>query len=386
MNDKKHIMVFAAEKSGENHSYYLIEELKKISSDIKISIVGSGKMLATGITPLFSITALNSFQVSFFKRIIHRLKLKKYVDMVASYIKENKVDVFVFTGIADDTQYFVKALLRLALKHDIKTAYYFSPHVWIWSRRKTKRIAKEVDVIFTFFPKEEMEYRKYGANTYSCAHPIIDELPKACSKDDFALEYEIPSSKKLVAYLPGSRKGELKRHLRLFVKMLEENKDNKIHFVCALEESSAQKKFLKKTSGFKNVSFLKKGSDYYKLISSSDLCITCSGTATLEVALYQRPQIVFYKLSCFDYFLWRTLAFVSGLKDLSIAMPNIIAGKKNVPEFIHKDANAESILKEASFLLTHPHIQKAFLDELKTFVGKGGGIKKAASYLLFLLR
>jgi lipid-A-disaccharide synthase len=385
MEYKKHIMVFAAEKSGENHSYYLIKELKKISDNLRISAVGGGKMLETGITPLFSITGLNSFQLSFFKRIILKSKLKKYVKQIENYLKENKIDAFIFTGIADDTQYFVKALLKLSAKHNIKTAYYFSPHVWLWSKRKTRKVAKEVDVIFTFFPREEREYKSAGANTYFCGHPVFDELPVSYSKTDFLKEYNIPPFSKIIAFLPGSRKAEIKRHIRLFTDILKGNKDDSLYFICGAEKERIDTKTYIKIKEFKNAVFLSSQNDYYKLISCCDLSLTCSGTASLEAALYLTPQIVYYKLSSLDYFLWRIVAKLAGLKELFIGMPNIIAEEKIIPEFIHSDATAQNILSCAKSILETSFHQKKQLEKLKLFLGEGGGVKKAAEYAAFKL-
>ncbi len=380
---KNNIMLFAGEKSGEKHASCLIPYLTKINPNVKLCGIGSGAMNTPGFKSLGTITHLNAFQYGFLSKIFLRPKLNKVISKVKTEIKKNKPDAFVFIGIADDTQYFVKQLLKIANKNGIKTYYYFSPHVWLYSNAKTKKVAREVDCIFTFFDKENALYRNAGANTVLIGHPVVNELPPKTQKQVFIKQNALPENKILVALLPGSRKNEIRLHTPVLLELcaLFKNKEN-VFFVTPEDEIIMSAKIKQGFLKLSNHAFINSQNAYYKTISACDFSITSSGTACLETALYKTPQCVFYKLPRFDYFIWRIYAFFKRVKKLNIAMPNIITGKEIIPEFLQGRATPENLHSELIKIINAPDKQKCELDVLMKKLSNTNAIETAARFIL----
>lgn len=375
--------MFAGEVSGENHGYHLIQAFHKVFPEAQLSGIGGGKMISPHFFSLGEITSLNAFQLSHFKRFTLKRKLDDVLKTVEEYVSSHPPAAFIFIGIADDTQYFVMKLIAMAKKYQIKTYYYFSPHVWLWSRKKTLKVSSEVDAIFTFFDREENAYRNAGAWTVPVSHPILDELPEKAEKPTFCSRYGINASAQVISFIYGSRKAEIKhngRVIRRVVKQLEKIFPDAV-FVSALTEDRADRSLRKSLMGFKNHQFLIRTDDYYSLIGSADVSLTCSGTASLETAVYRTPQVIFYRMNRISYLFWRLAAFFWGVKDICIGMPNIILGKKTIPEHIQPGFWDDKLVNDLTFLLKNLDNQNEELNRLVEQLGVKGGIIQAVNYI-----
>jgi len=374
----KHIMVFSGEISGQNHAYHLIKSLKSKLPDLVISGTGGDIMKSAGCNCITDITNLNCFQLGYFKKFLLRSKLNKHIKAIEEHVQQTLPSLFVIIGIADDTQYFVMKLLKLAKKYGIKTFYYFAPHVWLWSRKKTLKVAKEVDLIFTLFEKEETSYKKAGANTCFIGHPVYDELKEKADKSYFIKKFSLPENSRIIGLLPGSRKAEIKYHSNLFYKLCNYVTDSGYVFISGLEKSKFPEKILERYLVLKNHFFIENREEYYNLISSAELCLSCSGTAVLETAAYGTPQIAVYKLAYHNYFIIRLIAFFMKLKKLYVAMPNIILDEQIIPEYVQGKANKKKLKEAIHTFFSAPQKQSIALEKFNRILCGKGAINKAA--------
>jgi lipid-A-disaccharide synthase len=231
--------------------------------------------------------------------------------------------------------------------------------------------------MLVIFPFEEALYKKAGVPVTWVGHPLMDVLPEPHTHDR-------PAGLRL-GLLPGSRRTEVRRHLPLFLRsaerMLKDFPDCELTVFGAPQIPDAfynqwLKPWRSPTGGKAR---LIRETDYYER-SRQDLILTSSGTATLENALLGLPMVVVYKLAWPTYLIARALIRVP-----YIAMANILAGKKLVPELIQGDATPESVADNALEILGDPRklrTLKIELQKLREKLGGRGAVNRTAEFLL----
>jgi lipid-A-disaccharide synthase len=255
-----------------------------------------------------------------------------------------------------------------------KLIYYISPQVWAWNRGRIPRMAKFLDLMMCIFPFEKSLYEASGLRTEFVGHPMTQELErhhKGSARD--------PG---LVALLPGSRGREVKRIFPVMLRaaQLLRARDANMRFeASAASEATREmiKKILDKTE-FKNVPIGLRNS--YDLMQRACVGMVASGTATLESTFYRMPFVLIYKVSWFTYVPGRMLVRVDHL-----GMPNILAGREIVPEFIQHEAKPEWIADALWKIYSSMEARDSMLEELDRVVeslGETGAARRAAEVVL----
>jgi len=233
--------------------------------------------------------------------------LKKSVDVAKS------VDVCIFV----DYPGFNLKLSSYTRKAGKINYYYIAPQIWAWWNFRVKFIKKNFDYVFVILPFEQNFYRKYGIRVEYVGSPVLDSVLNANVE-----KIEVPSGKKVIGLLPGSRYDEVRRlvpRLLQIKKILEENRKD-LHFLMSLVPDY-------KVEEEENLTILKGAA--YEIMNASDFLIVASGTASLEAALFGKPMVVLYALSEFSWIIAKLLARVK-----YASLVNILAGEEVVPEFI----------------------------------------------------
>jgi lipid-A-disaccharide synthase len=240
--------------------------------------------------------------------------------------------------------------------------YYISPQVWAWNRGRIPRMAAFLDLMICIFPFEKSLYEASGLRTEFVGHPMIEELDKH--------RIDAPRVPYLVALLPGSRSREIKR---IFPVMLEtakrlQRKDETIRFEASAASEPARE-LMQKMAAEAGIGDLPIG-----LKNSSDLmqraCVgmVASGTATLESSFYLLPFVLIYKVSWLTYLPGRLLIRVDHL-----GMPNILAGREIIPEFIQHEALPDRIADSVWKLYSDPTTRAAMVSEMGRIIKLLGG-------------
>jgi lipid-A-disaccharide synthase len=375
------IFMVTGEMSGDKHGYHLAKAFYKICPDLQLYGIGAERMKEAGVTVLADITHLNAFQHRFLPRFLYRHQINKNIHIFYNFIKKEKCDAVVIIGLADDTQYISMKMASLTKELGISIFYYFAPHVWIWSRQKTQKVAKLFDQILTLFPLEDTEYKASGATTDYIGHPVIDEI-KADFKNDMALSLKKDlkiQNKQLLVFFPGSRKGEVKYHLPVIKNVIKKlSSINSFNYVVSAANYALNEKITRYFQYNKMIKVVT--GNVYELINCADLVITSSGTITLEIALMEKLCIILYKMPWLTYLIIKRIITIQYM-----GLPNIIMEKEIVPEFLQGKANPQIIAQTALDLLNNKKIaelQKRQLHELKKVLGGSGAIGRAAHVIL----
>ena len=332
------VFIFAGEPSGDLHASKLMQSLKEYNTDIKFFGVGGSLMEAQG---LMSLIPLEQIAVVGFSEVLKRYGLfRRLLRRCKEVMIKEKVDCF----IAVDYPGFNLRLASFAKKSGIPVYYYIAPQVWAWGKNRWKKIKEIVSELFVVFPFEVEFFAEKGIKTHFVGHPLLDN---PTFDIDNVKEAEKCRDNNLVAFFPGSRKQEIKNNLALFVEVANEmqKKDPNLHFGFSVHSNIDRKVFeeyLHKCD-FKFTFF----DNPHELMLKARIGIVKIGTSTLEAALLNMNMIAVYKASLTHYIIGKRVINLP-----HIALPNIIAGKKIVPELIQQHANPVNIVAEVMNYIT----------------------------------
>jgi lipid-A-disaccharide synthase len=300
-----------------------------------------------------------------FKAVVDHIKLGRDV---LDYLKnEYKPDLVLLVDYGGFNLRIAKELK----KNNIETFYFISPQVWASRKNRVNSIKKYISKLMVIFPFEEKFHKKEGVNAEYVGHPLISQLPSGFSKEAFIKQNNLDPYKKIVGIFPGSRKFELNYMMPVYKKTLKiiAKHSKKVQFCLAQSDNISDElisKYLKKFSeeGL-NIIVLK--NQNHALLACSDVLMLTSGTVTLEAALYETPMAVCYKGPYVLYFLYLLVRHIS-----RVSLPNIIAEKDIVKEFIQKKAVPEDIASEILSLLHDEDKRNKMKMELKQIKEKFG--------------
>jgi lipid-A-disaccharide synthase len=245
----------------------------------------------------------------------------------------------VFVGVdAPEFNIHLSYMLRQA---GIKTVQYVSPQVWAWRQYRVKKIAQSVDLMLTLFPFEADFYRKHSVAVKFVGHPIADVIPVEPNTLEAKEELSLPKDRPVIALLPGSRGVEVHYLADIFLKAaqwcLERRPD--LFFVTPLASAARRKQFeqaIQRHDGSIPIKLMDGHSR--EVLAAADVVMLASGTATLETMLHKKPMVVAYRLSRLSGWIFRFFTQIS-----QYALPNLLARKPIVPEFIQGNATPEKI-------------------------------------------
>lgn len=270
--------------------------------------------------------------------------------------------------------------LRLAKKlkfMKVPVSYYISPQLWAWKKGRVKQVRQYVDDMLVVFPFEVDFYKKHDIEAHFVGHPLGEVVDK--ESEALQLNVDKPAIP-VLGLMPGSRKSEIASNLRTQLataKLLTENNSISVKLLLAptLKQEDLQEEVDR--SGLQ-VEFLKDNPT--TMIQSCDLILSASGTATLQVALCEKPMVVMYRMNPITAFFAKLL--VRSVESFCIV--NLIAGRKIVPEFFQGDANPENLASHLSDLLNNPQVKQDMLNELRKVkhkLGDGNATSNLVTYL-----
>ncbi len=361
------IGLVAGEASGDNLGAGLIHEIKNHSDNVTVEGIGGEKLSKTGMNILYPMERLS---VMGFTEVLGRYReLKKIRDDLIEYFLENPPDVFI--GI--DAPDFNLGLEQALKNSGIKTVHYVSPSVYAWREYRVKNIKKSADLILNLFPFESEIYKKHDVANKYVGHPLADTIKNAENVSVSRKELNIASDKVVVALLAGSRSSEIKKLTAplLQAALISVKTNINLCFISSFVNEQSLELFneIKKVVApdLEVFTFVDKT---HAVMSASDIIVLASGTATLEAMLFNKPMIVVYRLS------WITHLIVKMLAKIPYAsLPNILAGKRIVPEYLQYQCTAENISNELNSLL----ISDEKKDDMKRkFSGLSDQLRKGA--------
>ncbi len=361
------IMIVAGEPSGDMHAAALIKALRTNKTGARFDCFGMGleEMERAGLRRL--VDARDLSLIGLFEVVAHYPKLRRAYRRLLRALREEAPDLLILVDYPD----FNLKLAGDARRLGVKTLFYISPQVWAWRAGRVKTIARRVDMMAVVFPFEEKIYRDAGVPVRYVGHPLLEQIP------------DLPPpprdrNDKNVLLMPGSRAVEIRRLLptlcRTATKLAARVPSVRFSLLLAPGVAEAPVRRRLAQHGVE-CELIRK--DPYSAMRGSDLAITASGTATLQLALCETPMVIVYKVS------WPTYWLLKGLvRTPHIGLVNVVAGRRIAPELIQGAAGADAICREAAALLENPALAlrtKRELQDVRRALGDDGGVENLAA-------
>ena len=275
---------------------------------------------------------------------------------------------------------------RRLKNNGIRVGYFIGPQVWAWRPGRVRVVKRLVERMVVIFPFEEAIYREAGVLVNFVGHPLVDVVKASMSRAEFAERHGLDAGRPIVALLPGSRRSEIERHYPLIMEACERlsrevQNRGAMQFVLAAAPALETELFAPYAKP--GVSVTRVEGATYDALSAADCAIVASGTATVEAALLGTPMVVVYRVSPTSAFVLKRM-----VRSPFIAMVNLIAGRRVVPELIQDQFTSAAVVEEMRKLLESPVARdemRVGLAEVRTKLGPGGAIERAADIFAGML-
>ncbi|MCC2677991.1 MAG: lipid disaccharide synthase [Pseudobdellovibrio sp.] len=370
-------MMIAAEASSAHYALKLMQYWKSQNKDFRYFGVGSSEMEAAGFERLGKSEEMAVVGIA--EIVAHYSDLKAVFNNLVEEAIKRKPKVLILMDYPD----FNFMLAKKLQNQGINIIYYISPQVWAWRKSRIKKIKKYCQKVLLLFPFEVDFYKSHDVPYEFVGHPLLDELnPDLLDTNKIQGQkekYGIKSSERLLALMPGSRRGELDQHLSVQLEVAKRllAKHSHLRLAVLVAPTISRENMLARLEDFRSPYILLQD-DPYKMISMADYVLVASGTATLMVGLLQKPMVIMYRVKWLTALIAR--AVIKGVKYFGLV--NLIMGREVVPERMQEQATAEILFNELDRYITdEAYTQKVVSDlkELPKFLGSTGATARVAS-------
>jgi lipid-A-disaccharide synthase len=425
------IFISAGEASGEAYGALLIEELRRQMAaqnrEAHFWGMGGPRMVAAGLDCV--VRAEDMAVMGITEVVRHLPRIYREFRRLKQAIRDRRPSVAVLIDFPDIHFKLAEELHRLG----IPVIFFVSPQLWAWKKHRIKLVQKYVDRMLVIFPFEEPFYRGQGVNAEFVGHPLAELPLPTISREEFATHNNLDPAKTWIGLLPGSRAKEIRDNLPEMLAAADH-----LYASNAAPIGLPSSPEVSKGHGFSRADFVPKDSgalapegclqfllplaptltdekrawvhqfvqnraiglpvtlvdDARAALFHARASIVASGTATVEAALIGNPFVVVYRVSPLTYAIAKRVVSVP-----HVAMVNLIAQKRVIPELIQNDFTASNIVREITPLLPDGTPRQSMMKELADLRGvlqarsnarsvdptAGGAIARVAKITLELL-
>lgn len=357
--------LIAGEASGDLHGASLMKELKKVDPKAEFRFWGGDLMAAEGGTLVSHFKDRSC--MGFFEILTHLPQVFLNISKCKEDIADYKPDKVIFIDYAG----FNLRIAPFVHKKEIETHFYISPKLWAWNEKRVNKVKACIDRMYTIFPFETEFYQKHQyEKVLYVGNPLKDYILDFKADPEFKNKHGL-DERPVIALVPGSRNQEIERMLPIMLTVCSYFPEYQFVIAGAPNYNEQYYKGYLLDEEVKVVY-----GDTYELLKISQAALVTSGTATLETALFEVPQVVCYKTGSLNYFLAKRL-----IKVKYISLVNLIMDKEVVKELIQDDLNYLQLRAELDKILHGSKNRKLLLDEyhqLKEVLGPKGASKRTA--------
>jgi|688.fasta_scaffold00848_45 lipid-A-disaccharide synthase len=394
------IFAICGEFSGESHLARVVSKLKEFSADIQITGMGSSLTEKAGMENFIDYKDYSFAGVV--DVILNLTKIFKLKKIILEKIIALKPDIVLMVDYAGFNMQIAKGIRAAQLEdsslQNIKLVQYIAPQLWASRPHRIKNIKKNIDLVLYTLPFEKEIYESVQQPATYVGNPVLESLIEESATECKAeiidylnlhedhkasenAEIEVPlHAPQIIGIFPGSRGFEVSYTLPLFIetaKILRFSYPHLKFIIARAPTISAEKLIrygLKKDVGqfIKVIDSESILNANQKLLKAADYLWLCSGTVTLEAALYEKPYFLTYKANPINFTLYKILRII----DMA-GLANIIAGKFIIKEFLQKDARTENFLEETLMTLENDKYRDDLIKEFKIVKEKLGDYKSS---------
>jgi lipid-A-disaccharide synthase len=394
------VMVSCGEVSGDLYAGALVGEIRRRVPDADVFGFGGDRLEAAGGRLLGHFRGLTVTGLTEALRVLPRSYVM--LRMLVAAARQHRPDVVVPIDFPDFNFRLMAAIHRLG----IPVVYYISPQLWAWRQGRMATMKRHADKVLVIFPFEASYYESAGVPVEFVGHPLVDLAHAVQPRSAFLRDRGLVPDAPTVALLPGSRPNEVERIAPAMVAALPLIRQHvpDVQFVVACAPGLPDVLFAPFLTGAAKAGLYGgsrtrdsnsgAGAGFSRpvlahdrtddVLAACDVVITASGTATVQAALHERPMVVVYRLSPLTYRLGKPFVAVD-----TYAMPNLVAGRRIVPELIQSDCTPQRIAAETVSFLSdrelHARTREA-LRRVREKLGAPGASARAADAILEVAR
>lgn len=355
------IYLIAGEQSGDLLGARLMAELKKPAGSHTFQGIGGSQMEAQGLSSLFPMSELSL--MGFVEILPHLPRLLRRIDQTVADIQEKKPDILITV----DSPGFVFRVARKLREHWPKGSagaprfvHYVAPSVWAYKPGRARKLSQVYDQVLTLLPFEPPYFEAEGMQADFVGHPLVET---SFSGDGvlFRTRHGIGADAKVVAVLPGSRAGEMRRHLPVLRETMVQLARQFPQAVTVMPcVPHLLEGIRRRTQGWPTrLLLVDQSQEKWDAFDAADVAIAKSGTVTLELALTKTPMVVMYKVHPLSAWLMRRM-----IRTQYVTLVNILEQREVVPELLQEEATTDRILREVRALLSKESVRQV---QLKAF-------------------
>lgn len=374
----RHVVVVAGEPSGDQHAADFVGALRRLEPGLQFSGMGGNALRQTGVDLVVDSTSLAV--VGLVEVLSHYGQIRRALKRMRAHLAATRPQLLVLVDYVE----FNLRLAKTAKSLGIKVLFYVSPQVWAWRPGRIKKIGQVVDAMAVLFPFEVDVYQQHGIAVRYVGNPLVDQVKVSTPQSELRLRFGLAPQQPVLGLCPGSRTGEIKRHLPVMLAACEilNARHPSLQFVLAAAGSIDSDALIAPLIP-KNLSVKLVKGQSHEVMASADALLISSGTATLEAGLLGVPMAILYRISPISYQILKRFLLIP-----NIGLVNIVAGRRVVQEFIQNDATPMALAVEAERLLTDSRYSESIreqLVEVRQKLGKGGGSERVAQMAKELL-
>ncbi len=362
----------AGEASGDLHGSNLMKELKRLDADAQFRYWGGDLMQQQG-GELVSHYKERAY-MGFLEVILHLRTILGFMAQCKADIEAWQPDVVILI----DYPGFNLRIAEFAHEKGIPVHYYISPQVWAWKENRVKKFKRFVNEMYVILPFEKDFYKtRWQYDVHFVGHPLLDALKDFETEEEFKVNNRL-DERPVVALLPGSRKQEITKMLWVMLQVIKDFPNHQFVIAGAPSQSVEFYNSLIPSEAKNAVKII--SNKTYDILSIAEAALVTSGTATLETALFEVPEVVCYKGSSVSYLIAKQL--VKNIKYISLV--NLVMDKELVRELIQGDMTVKNIKKELAAIVEGGEKRHTILQgykELKNKLGNEGASANTAQLI-----
>lgn len=338
------LFLVCGEPSGEAYAARVAAEFRRRYPDAPMEGIGGPRLEAQGVALLRDYADISV--VGFTEVLSHLGAIRDALSASRARLRKGDIGAVVLV----DFPGFNFRVGLAARKIGIPVIYYIPPQLWAWRTGRARTLAKFASGAVVLFPFEEALLKEYGVNAVFAGHPLLDELEPWLDAKPDPPRFGIPAEKTAIGLLPGSRPGEIERHLGILLSaariVLSRFPD--VHFALPVAGAALRGAIERELAGT-DLPVALVDSDRHLMFRGLSAAMSVSGTATLELALLGVPSVIVYRGSWLSYMIGRLLVKID-----RIGLPNIVAGERFLPELIQGDCRPDRIAQAMCAFLGDP--------------------------------
>jgi lipid-A-disaccharide synthase len=358
------VLISAGEASGDLYAAGLVEALRRRNSSLEFFGCAGPRMQRAGVRAVVDSASLAV--VGLVEVVTHIPRIYgEYRKLIRAAEKE-RPDVAILTDSPDFHLRLARRLQRLG----IPVIYLVAPQVWAWRKGRLPAMRQDIDQLLSIFPFEPEFFAAHGIDARYIGHPLTRLVKPSASREELRSRYGITEESPVVALLPGSRKGEIDRHLPVPLEgvrhIRQASREPAPRFILAVPSANLVGPNFRERISETSIQVLE--GQTWDVLACADLALAASGTVTIEAALVGTPMVTFYRVNKLSWLMGKFLVRVP-----FYSMVNLVAGRRIVPELMQSDMTPARLAAEALRLLSDRPARESMRCELELVARKLAG-------------